>query len=186
MIIVGISGRIGHGKDAIAKRLQERWGFAVVSFASGLKEEVEERLPRTLRAMHDLVCTAPACLHVSHIRELVWNIKPSPFRELLQEYGSDVRRADQPDYWTEKWKWKAAAHRLVAVPDVRFPNEYAMLRSMGAKLWRVERPGFGPTEAATLHPSETSLDNHPWDAVLRNDQDLAHLYRLVDELVNPC
>lgn len=177
MSVIGISGRATAGKDAIAARLVERWGFTRVSLADALREEVMTRLPRTLRVIHDMVCGG----HNSDdcIRRMLYEVKPRGFRELLQEYGSDVRRHDQPDYWVERWWERSLNVDRVVVPDVRFENEAKAVLARGGLLWRVERPGTSEGD----HASETMMDGWSrWDAVIRNDGTLADLYERVDGL----
>ncbi len=42
-IFIGLVGRIGCGKDAIASYLKERYGFVVVRFSDIIREELESR-----------------------------------------------------------------------------------------------------------------------------------------------
>jgi hypothetical protein len=191
-VLIAISGAIGSGKSAIAEHLAAR-GFAVVAFADALREEVLARLPKTLEALHDVErtrdyygdCTAPdAC-----IRRMLYETKPRTFRALLQEYGSDVRRADDPDYWVKRWAQSVssiAAGRPVGechvvAPDCRFPNEARTVREMGGALWKVERPGY----AGSGHVSETALAHwFDYDAVIVNDGTLLDLHAQVDRLLH--
>jgi hypothetical protein len=186
-VIVGIRGKIGAGKDVIAARLVERWGFRIVRFADALREELLERLPRTLRAMHDLlrdnpvhVCCCRSWPLEDCLRQMIYRTKPAGVRELLQEYGTDVRRRDEPEYWVRQWAARArAAGPLVVAPDVRYPNEAESVMAAGGVLWCVERPG---TVVGT-HDSETVMDGWTrWDAVLRNERTLEDLQTLVDAL----
>jgi hypothetical protein len=187
-MIVGISGKATAGKSAVAARLADRWGFAVVSFADALREEVLARFPLLLRAIHDMVCgghNPEDC-----IRRMVYEVKPRGIRELLQEYGSEVRRADQPDYWIERWSEGvlrsvgAAGFDYVATPDVRFENEARAVLRAGGVLWRIERPNH-PEIPGSSHASETVMDAWDrWDEVIRNDGTLADLHAAVDALAS--
>lgn len=188
-MIVGIRGKIGAGKDAIASRLVERWGFRIVRFADALREELLERLPTTLLMMHDLLAGDP--VHVcccrswpieDCLRQMVYKTKPRGVRELLQEYGTDVRRRDEPGYWVRQWAARATtAGPHVVAPDVRYPNEAEAVLAAGGVLWCVERPGT----AVGAHPSETVMDAWDrWDAVVRNDGTLTDLYAAVDALAS--
>lgn len=195
-MIVGISGKIGAGKDAIAARLVERWGFRIVRFSDSLKEEVLERLPTTLAALHAMhtyhnltgqhaadcrtAAGSPECL-----RRMVYEVKPRGVRELLQEYGTDVRRKDDPNYWTREWLRRVlgdAPQRQprtenIVAPDVRFENEAQAVLGVGGELWRIERPGT----AAGSHVSETVMDTWAsWDRRIPNDGSLEALWAMVD------
>jgi hypothetical protein len=198
-MLIAIAGAIGAGKSAIAARLAERYGFRVVTFADALREEVLARLPLTLRALHDgwdgCMCAVEADdneqyehLKTLCIRRCLYETKPRGFRELLQEYGSDVRRADDPDYWVKRWAATVgpllAAGQHVVSPDCRFPNEARAVRSLGTdgQLWRVERPGC----VGTGHVSETALAGwFDYDAVLVNDGTLVDLYVQIEQRLRP-
>ena len=43
----------------------------------------------------------------------------------------------------------------MCITDVRFPNEVKLIHSLGGKVIRIEREGFGP---ANNHVSETAVD----------------------------
>jgi hypothetical protein len=187
-MIISISGSIGSGKSAIAEHLAAR-GFAVVAFADALREEILARLPRTLRALHDLqvpagghVCCCRSWPYEDCVRQMLYRTKPLGVRELLQEYGSQVRRADDPDYWIRRWEFGIArATANVATPDCRFPNEAHAVRRLGGLLWKVERPGH----TGSGHVSETALAHwFDWDAVLVNDGTLLDLHAQVDRLLH--
>lgn len=177
-MIIGISGRMRHGKDVIAQRLVHQWGFASLPFASALKVEVFKRLPRTLRFLHGLSCDCPgteAC-----IQDLLNVRKPPGVRELLQEYGTEIRRQDDPDYWTKRWRDAAGKHRRVVAPDARFFNEAQAIKDAGGLLWRVVRPGL--ESASGLHGSETTMDAwQSWDAVIINNGSIEDLWAKVDD-----
>lgn len=178
-MIIGISGRMRHGKDVIAQRLLHRWGFAVLPFAASLKEEVFSRLPRTLRFLHGLSCDCPGTPEC--IRRLIYVTKPPGVRELLQEYGTEVRRQDDMDYWTKLWRAAAGKYARAVAPDARFFNEGQAVKDAGGILWRVVRPGL--ESASGLHGSETGMDAWPsWDAVLINDGSIEDLWAKVDQL----
>jgi hypothetical protein len=182
--VLGLSAKIGGGKDAVAARLVERWGYRIVRFSDALKDEVLERLPRTLEALHEMsghTHELSSCSYAARpecIRDMVRNRKPHGVRELLQEWGTELRRAEDGDYWTRKWK--ASATGLVVAPDVRFQNEAEAVAEAGGLLWRIVRPGTVQGD----HESETALDGWRWwDAVIHNDGTLQDLWAKVDALM---
>ena len=120
MVVVGISGAISSGKDAIGRYLATHYGFIRLGMADALKVEVETRFPRTLAAI------AFSMPEIHTIHNMVWETKPPIVRELLQEMGTEVRRRDDPDYWVKAWM--NSLHRFsrwerIYCPDVRFRNE---------------------------------------------------------------
>ena len=178
MIVVGLGYRMRVGKDSVADVLVRRYGFVRRGFADALKDEVLDRLPRTLGAYleHTMFLEDTA----DRRRRLVYGFKPPLVRALLQEYGTEVRRADDPRYWVKKvagWVEDCRPQRLV-VPDVRFRNEIEFVRALGGRYVRVDRPGVEPA-ALDTHASESELDGVEPDYVIRNDGTLKDLERRV-------
>lgn len=193
MILVGISGKIGSGKDVIASYLAREHGFVRVAWADALKDEVRSRLRQTVRriTITDEVTGALASIpdelrwHTDRDQDEAWWdarlfyalwINRSPIvRSLLQEWGTDLRRADQPGYWLDAWERRVrklygdldSPGLRVVVPDTRFPDEAQRILTLGGRLIRVNRPGHESPAAG--HESETALDGWTrWDAVLEN------------------
>ena len=183
MILVGIHGAIGAGKDVVAAWLCRHHGFVRIGMADALKDEVVEKFPRTLRAIMRLHSDSWSEPEVDLCR-VVHELKPPGVRELLQEMGTGVRRADDPDYWVKKLAGRLVdmpATARVVVPDVRFRNEALLIQRFSGTLVKVVRPGHDPADAA--HASETSLlDWAAWDAVIRNDSTVAELERKAEAL----
>lgn len=110
-------------------------------------------------------------------------------RTILQKVGTDVIRAQDPDFWV---RWIVNLLKLfpnewdyVIIPDCRFPNEIEVLKSNFdfVKHIRVIRPDF--VSPLTLeqqnHISETALDNYSYD-VLLNNTSLDNLKNQIKEL----
>jgi len=95
-------------------------------------------------------------------------------RLILQWWGTEYRRAQDPDYWTKAWERKVLDFDLekvtILVDDVRFMNELHTIKGLGGQIVKIERPGFA---AAGNHASEVSLDGYAdWDEVIVNDASL--------------
>lgn len=91
--------------------------------------------------------------------------RPTP-RLLQQLVGTEIFRNIDPDIWLWRWKLAAQNYPLVAVPDMRFPDEHEMLTALGAATVRVRRD-LGPR--TDKHVSEGGLDNTPMDIELDNN-----------------
>ena len=92
-------------------------------------------------------------------------------RRILQWWGTEYRRHQDPDYWTKAWSRKIEQfdleHTHVLIDDVRFMNELSTIKSHGGLIVKIERPGF---DGANNHASETSLDDYnDWSHVSVND-----------------
>src|SRR5262249_50391954 len=110
-----------------------------------------------------------------------WIDKPPAIRALLQEYGTEVRRRDRADYWTQAWAWRLPVGvASVVVPDMRFPNEAAQIRGMSGQLWQVIRPGYD--WAPGVHASESMIDTS-FDVVFQNASTLDYLHAMVDVVI---
>lgn len=203
MNLIGIGGAIGAGKDVLAEHFVRRHGFERVGFAAVLKDEVARRLRRTLAAHlcqtygpmvadggavvslatleESLQDPARGALVDAEIRRRLWVDRDPVTRALLQEYGTEVRRADDPDYWVRAWAARTAGLPRVVAPDVRFPNEASAIRAAGGWLLEVRRPGY---ERAG-HESETAGAGIAWDLALDNDGTTEALIAKVEAVFCP-
>jgi hypothetical protein len=105
-------------------------------------------------------------------------------RRILQWWGTEYRRAQDPDYWTKAWARKISQYdpntTHILIDDVRFINELNSIKEQGGLIVKIERPGFN---GANNHASETALDDYrDWDAVLRNDGSLHQFYGKLETL----
>lgn len=120
--------------------------------------------------------------------------KTSRRREAFQYWGTNVRKASNPSYWIDLLAQEVdmimTGGDSVVVTDVRFPDEAAYIRNNGGTLVRIEadihvrnarldardRPGQPPAPPwyyhhMQSHASETALDDHCFDLIVRNDED---------------
>lgn len=151
--LIGLCGRAGSGKSYVADQIVARtdYKYAPASFAAALRWEIEE----VLGSKGGL----PA----------LWD-KPTsePVRFILQKYGTDFRRAQDPDYWVKKaFEIYEKNNMSLVFQDVRFPNEAQAIRDRGGLVVRVLAPiELREKRLGTLppdHASETSLDDWPVD-----------------------
>lgn len=211
MEIVGLSGYARSGKDEAAKVLVEEFGFTRVAFADKLRDflyalnplvtikrtdaHLQVKTPQgTKRLMWDAdtPSTVPISMPV-YVQDVIDNYGWDKYKE--SEYGAEVRRllqrlgteAGRQTMWDSIWIDAAFADvpkdAKVVVTDCRFPNEADSIISRGGKVWRVRREGVGPANA---HPSETSLDDWPFDVVLYNDGSLEDYHREIRSTYNAC
>lgn len=196
-MIIGVSGKIGAGKDAVADFLVNGHAFKLVRFSDPLKEEVLRTLRKTCEEIwyvYHLMGKAGWGAGWSRyvnplpteeeLRWMLWIDKPPIIRRLLQEWGTELRRNEKPDYWIEKWADTTHALRTkgisVVAPDVRFLNEASMVHQMGGYVLRVERPGLPVGD----HASEIEGDTIEYDHVLVNNGTLDDLSVRVDKYLS--
>jgi hypothetical protein len=122
----------------------------------------------------------------------LWEKPTSPaIRFILQQYGTEYRRAAHEDYWMEKGMERARKHikegKDIVFDDVRFPNEALAIQKAGGLIVRVLTPtairegrlGELPPE----HASETALDNFAYDINILGTPGADHDKALVEILV---
>ena len=186
--ILGITGKKGHGKDAVAGILQNQHGWARCAFADELK-----KIAQHLWELDDL--QVHGSIRDKETVDPRWGKSP---RQLLQTLGTEAGRGSHPETWirvllrrlveTEEALVEMGATPRVgwAVCDVRFPNEASAIRRHGGIVWRVNRESFGTGDFES-HSSETSIDLITPDRVIKNDgtlEDLgAEVGRAYDELL---
>lgn len=123
------------------------------------------------------VAIVPYAAHVKNTAKLLfdWNgVKDEAGRQLLQWWGTDVVRAQYPDFWVEEVMRLVDVARdqldYVIIDDVRFPNEITRWQTawFPTLTIRVERPGHenALTPEQRRHPSETALDMFPHEVFL--------------------
>lgn len=200
-MILGISGKAGSGKDAAASVLVREHGFVRVAFADALKRVVaqlfgwdDDRLwgpserrsepdpawdgltaRRALqvigtevgRALHPDVWVRATMREIG-IRQRMFQTTPCVRERCFIHDGEacavgHMSRAECPN-------GRAGIPRFV-IPDLRFKNEVAAIRSAGGFLLRVVRPGAGLEGVSGEHASETELsdDDGLCDARVLND-----------------
>jgi len=210
-MIIGFAGKAASGKTTAAKYLQNCLAgeTLIIPMATVLREEVEEFLRKVGAASHvplvygcqedkvrvfhlDTGQALAACsqwrlfMAEHHDIQDAAEMTAVTVRRLLQWWGTEYRRAQDPDYWTKAWGRKVEQYNLprshVLVDDVRFMNELNVIRAHGGLIVKIERPGF---LGANTHSSETSLDGFTaWDAIVVNDGTLEQFREKIEQLVD--
>jgi hypothetical protein len=208
-MIIGFAGKAASGKTTAAHFLKDILSgeMCIIPMAMVLRDEVagflrqcgaDEHVPLVYGSQEDKVAifhvdTARAvavCGEWAHFMDEHRDIQDRPgmsavtIRRILQWWGTEYRRAQDPDYWTKAWGRKVEQFdptRInILVDDVRFVNELAVIKAHGGLMIKIERPGF---TGANNHSSETSLDGFTtWDAVVVNDGTLVDFKRKIDRI----
>lgn len=185
--LIGLTGFAGAGKDTVADILCEEYGFVKFSFSDALYREVADAFGASVAFLQDRnekekpqaalalincddarfigrVLLTENCPLIEIPSKLEAPRKP---RDILQLWGTEYRRADDPDYWVKR------AQEFAAQPfydscaglvntSVRFANEADWISSVG-EIWCVRRQGHGPVNG---HVSEKE---QPHSLVIQND-----------------
>jgi len=208
-MILGFAGKAATGKTTAAKHMAPLLDkeCTIVPMAMVLRDEVEaflrsigadESVPLVYGCQDDKVrvfyvneqLALAHCPKWSYFVSDHQDIQDRPgqtavtVRRILQWWGTEYRRSQDPDYWTKAWGRKIEQlnleHMHVLIDDVRFMNELRVIKEHGGLIVKIERPGF---DGANNHASETSLDEyHDWDDVLLNDGSLEEFDGKVEQL----
>lgn len=182
--MIGLSGYARSGKDAVALILVEEHGYVRVSWADKLREAVY--------ALNPMMVGGRGGLGAMRYADLIdWKgyegAKDDPIfgaevRRTLQRMGTEAgRNVLGENVWVDALLAGLDPNVNFVIPDTRFPNEASAISlRLGGQVWRVNRPGFAPTNN---HPSETALDGWQFDVHIKNDGSLDDLRGTVRYLI---
>jgi hypothetical protein len=201
MLLIGFGNKARQGKDTAADAIEQFYNqrndvwrglttsktpYQVVvkrfKFATALYDEVNDFL-------RSPAGEAWVVGHGCHIGEDFTTIpgwvRPDPNPEvstlapfgkhpkLLQWWGTEYRRNEDPEYWTKKLFASIPANLSVAmVTDVRFPNEADGIKQRGGFVVNVQRlhedsTSFFSGDRPVDHPSEVALDGYNFDYYIK-------------------
>lgn len=201
-VVVGVTGLPGAGKDTVAEHLVADYGFKRFAFADEVYREVAEAFNVTVEFLRARVAkeapspllTLCGCRDMSFCEallelhgELSFSAPRSP-RWILQQWATEYRRGQNPEYWVLKLVEQVLAEPTttpVVISDVRFENEANAVRMLGAMsngeshVWHVTRS----TDSKTAHASDDGLDFKYITACLPNNTSIEDLGKRVDRLL---
>jgi len=170
-IIIGVSGKLGSGKDSVANLIKKyNHKIQQKAFAYKLKEIV------SILTSCPIEDTMTQEGKNKFIPEFDMTIG-----QMLQQLGTNVlREGFNKNVWINALliELKKIEGDYI-ITDCRFKNEAAAIKNAGGYLIRIERP-INPIAANSnrdlTHPSETDLDDYTeFDVVIQNDSDLISL-----------
>ena len=212
--LLGVSAKIGCGKDTFFEILQKRTNntyenkkFAgklkqIASIITGISVENFEDQDFKKTFLPDEWSYLPKDEIFTDGVGLVF--KKMTVREFMQKLGTEAMRdslhanvwvnAIFSDYIPQQYKimediGKLSSEEIVikrqgyayhpswCITDMRFPNEYDIIKSKGGILIRINRPGVPQND----HPSETSLDNFKFDYVIDNNGTLEDFEKKIED-----
>jgi len=154
MKILAIHGKAQSGKGTTVSKVIEVYKAhgktgVEINFADKLKDIVCDlfRIPRELMDTTEGKNT--------YIKQFDLTV-----REILQRFGTEVARNIYEDIWVWNLQQIIRDHidtDIICVSDMRFPNEYEMMKKEGAILLKTIRPGFVIDQHS--HHSEIALDH---------------------------
>jgi hypothetical protein len=210
-MIIGISGYSGSGKDLVGTIIQEislnKWHIkkwagklkTIASILTGIPVEnfEDQEFKKTLLGPEWGTVKDIPLNGVPVFADIQFNSLMT-VRDFLQKLGTDAIRdslhentwvnATMADYTPTQVQWsdgpmggyKDGPMPNWIITDTRFPNEAEAIKKAGGIVVRINRPGVQPINP---HPSETSLDDWNFDAVINNDGDVADIVHKVGLLL---
>ena len=181
LLLIGMAGRAGTGKDTAGDYLCARYGFERASFAQAIKIMLEAKF-------------AHVGIDHAYLYEPALKNVPIPglgvsARRLMQTLGTEWgRNIIGGQLWVDLLDLHLGiragmpVHDRLVVTDVRFPNEAAWVHASGGKIVHLAR-----TQTPHLrdgHESEAWADQLPADVRLVNDgPTVASLHQMLDALM---
>lgn len=177
--LIGLAGKAGSGKNALADYLQNELPeyYTQDSFALSIKLGLAAMLGIPLWELDkrkDAGDTHP--------------LLGKTYRHMLQTLGTEWgRHMIHEDIWglliTERILSNQRVDCIPIITDVRFDNEAALIHRLGGKVIYIDRPVANCRDVGT-HVSETSLSPEAIDYTILNDSnELRNLYKAWNELV---
>lgn len=170
---IGIIGDAGSGKDTVADYLCDCFGYVKYSMADPLRAGICAMISEISMDM---------LLDREKKEEVIEVYGKSP-RQMMQTIGTEWGRdlVHEEVWLTQAIAFVAQSDKPVVIPDIRFPNEYAMLTDLeGGVLWRVTRDN---TEAVASHSSEGQLSKVLVDTTFDNDGTIPQLCGVVADAI---
>lgn len=186
-MIYGLTGKKRSGKSESARFIMNKMGAVHVNFKDQLIAEIKRNFPTMLTELVKLLEKVDYDGQHPLTQDTIFDIKQPVVRALLQNYGTEVRRNDDPDYWVDQW-WKQAKmiinidHSHIVTDDVRFLNEAQAVRDLGGVIIKIVRIGQVSTDT---HQSEIEMDMIEPDYTLNvAEGDIADLHKKLDKITD--
>ncbi len=172
-----LTGNPGSGKSSVGQAIADKLGWQRLSFAKPLKDEVAYALAITQRGL-------PSTKMYEKIRaEMDDPEVKDRYRNILQWWGTEWRRTDDPDYWMRVVQNTLHSNpdTQYTIDDCRFNNERDMLVSEGFVLVRLSD---GPT-TRIINKHSSEIDWNTWEPDFTFEYEEGVKYqaqRIIDEL----
>lgn len=207
MRIIGLAGPARSGKDTVADYLVGAYGFKKFSFSDKLYEEVAAAFEVEVEELHDPELKDKPwmflvdCLDRDFYKLAIVKARNEfsaldlPYtsfagcvspRFVLQTWGTEYRRAQDPEYWINQARRWLARQMTEVFPDmyrvrvvntsVRYPNEAQWIRDSGGSVWHVSRLDC---PIVREHSSEVPVPKRVGDVTITNDSTIESLQRRV-------
>lgn len=160
--IIAFVGYPRSGKDAAADYLVQHHGYTRVAFGDGVKTLLMATDPRYSDNLEYLErCKIEGTYST---------------RERLQNLGEVLRKFD-PDFWVKTAMQKIKSlpeDAKVIITDIRYQNEFHLVKDMGGEVIGIKRPGYGAVNDHVSEQNTATILEHA-DRLVSNDDTIALL-----------
>lgn len=178
--IIAFAGRKRSGKTTLAKLLQYEENAVIITIANYLKylccdllnisyDELIEKKDNgyVFDIMPDdrwfKIIARKTDISIENVRKELENVHFTTIREILQIIGTDVIRKYNENWHVQKMLEEIDSYsddKLIAIDDVRFPNEKEAILSRSGEVFFIVRPSLSDI---SNHSSETALKWQDFD-----------------------
>jgi pantothenate kinase-related protein Tda10 len=175
MKIIALTGPKGSGKDTVASIIadlyKDRYQVKTIAFADPIKSAIEHifQLPTgSNRLSYDKFKRSMLVYDLPGI-----STQSVSARHVVREIGMMMRQYDDTQFnrYVESQFAGVGDDGLIVVTDLRFDNEYMMLKKWGAKFVKIIRPDY----SYDGHITERGFDDYLIHKKIMNDGDLGYL-----------
>ena len=183
MKIVALTGPKGSGKDTVADIICRKFNHVKrVAFADPIKAVVQHifLLDEIDNYEYDRLKRSKLQAYGGD-HETTW--KNVDGRHVVREIGMLMRGYDDKQFteYVRKELTSVDEKKYIGiVTDLRFDNEYLMLKELGAKIIKINRPSHDYDG----HITERGFDDHLVDRIVLNDGDIEYLKTRVKIVIN--
>lgn len=183
-MIYAFTGKKQSGKSTASAFLQKKFSNAIrLNFKSALVDELVANFPKLNQVIIDTMERLDYDGNNPWTLERLVNEKPPLFRALMQNYGTEVRRGDDPNYWVDRWKYLARDREIVITDDVRFLNEAQAVKELGGVIIKIVREDM--PDSGDSHVSEQEMDEITPDYLISvKTGEHQKLYDFLDYITN--
>ena len=183
MRVVALTGPKGSGKDTVAQLIRSKYspteGVTVTAFADPIREVIESifQLPSELRPdSYDKFKRTNLLYDLPTI-----GMEAVSGRRVVREIGMLMRKYD-PDQFTRyaEERFASQPNHIHVVSDLRFHNEYEMLRKYDARIIKIMRPDYDYDG----HVTERGFPDEFVHYIINNHGDLETLDRNVEVVMS--
>lgn len=201
-MIIGLSGKIGAGKDTVAEIIQY-----LIALDGAMGDKIKEAIRKQGPSGDFNYTDFSGWVHFKIASLASWSWTPISgvqyvkldrkekeiYREQFRDYCNLIRRHSGEDVWIDAtFRHMKGIDANWVISDVRFKNEADRIKNSGGLIFRIDDAN-APTGSYTVgelrkeiteHYSETQLDDYKdFDAIIENKDDLDALLEEVRKVL---